>query len=215
MMNAGLLFTSASVYQMLRGSVVIFTGIFSYYFLNRRLRVFEWISLVLVVSGVALVGLSSVLVPQNKPSNSSSSSTIGVTEFDPSALLGVILILGAQLFTATQFVVEEKILSRYQVTPLKAVGYEGLFGLLSVLAAMPILHILFSDRSLYFDLNVGFHDIFDVPAVWKIGIAISLSIAFFNYFGLSITTRISATARSTIDTSRYDHPGTKKELSII
>ncbi|KAI8886125.1 hypothetical protein K501DRAFT_283913 [Backusella circina FSU 941] len=196
-MNVGLILTSASVYQMLRGAVVIFTGIFSYLFLNRRLRYFEWISLVMVVLGVGIVGLSSVLFPQNRPSSSSESS-----EFDYGSLVGVFLVLGAQLFTASQFVIEEKIMSRYKVTPLKAVGLEGTFGLFSVLAAIPILHFTLAGQYPTFDMVQGYHDFFDHAAVWQTGLAISISIAFFNWFGLSITSSISATARSTIDACR-------------
>ncbi|KAI8147553.1 hypothetical protein BJV82DRAFT_664785 [Fennellomyces sp. T-0311] len=198
-MNVGLLFTSASVYQMLRGSVVIFTGIFSYFFLGRRLRAYEWVALAMVVGGVGIVGLSSLLFPQNKPSDPTST---GDETFDVMSLLGVIMVLGAQLFTASQFVIEEKILLRYRVTPLKAVGLEGSFGLVSVLGAMPFLHVLFGDHHEAFDIQKGFHDFFDTPGVWKTGIAISLSIAFFNWFGLAITSHISATARSTIDACR-------------
>lgn len=197
-MNVGLILTSASVYQMLRGAVVIFTGLFSYFFLNRRLRGFEWLSLILVVVGVAIVGLSSVLFPQKKPST----SDLVEDEFDYSSLLGVGLVLGAQIFTASMFVIEEKILSRYRVTPLKAVGLEGSFGLISVLAAMPILHFALSDKYPTFDIVQGYHDFFDHPTVWQSGLAISVSIAFFNWFGLSITSAISATARSTIDACR-------------
>lgn len=200
-MNVGLLLTSASIYQMLRGSIVIFTGIASYLFLDRRLRVYEWISLVLVVGGVAIVGLSSVLTPQNRPADASMLDG-NSSDVDLSSLLGVLLVLGAQLFTATQFVVEEKIMLRYHVTPLKAVGYEGIFGLTSVLTAMPILHVLFGKYNVHFDMSKGFHDFFDTPSVWQTGVAISISIAFFNWFGLSITSTISATARSIIDTCR-------------
>ncbi|KAI8333932.1 hypothetical protein BC941DRAFT_433376 [Chlamydoabsidia padenii] len=196
LMNVGLILTSASIYQMLRGAVVIFTGIFSYLFLHRRLRPFEWFSLICVVLGVAIVGLSSVLFPQTRPGATLSS------EADWQSFVGVVLVLGAQIFTATQFVVEEKILAHYQVTPLKAVGWEGSFGLVSVLGALPLLHLLFRDQSIYFDMVQGYHDFFDHSGVWISGIAISFSIAFFNWFGLSITNTISATARSTIDTSR-------------
>ncbi|KAG1053348.1 hypothetical protein G6F43_004559 [Rhizopus delemar] len=195
-MNVGLILTSASVYQMLRGAVVIFTGVFSFLFLNRRLRPYEWFSLVMVVFGVAIVGLSSVLFPQNSP------HTQEANEFDYSSLLGVALVLGAQLFTASQFVIEEKIMLHYKVTPLKAVGLEGTFGLVSILASMPILHIVLSKKYPSFDMIQGYHDFFDHPAVWQTGIAISLSIAFFNWFGLSITSTVSATARSTIDACR-------------
>lgn len=195
-MNVGLILTSASVYQMLRGAVVIFTGIFSYFFLNRRLRYYEWIALTMVVTGVGIVGLSSVLFPQNRPSSTEAS------EFDYGSLLGVFLVLGAQLFTASQFVIEEKIMSRYKVTPLKAVGLEGTFGLFSVLAAIPILHFTLASKYPTFDMVQGYHDFFDHARVWQTGLAISISIAFFNWFGLSITTSISATARSTIDACR-------------
>lgn len=196
-MNVGLILTTASVYQMLRGAVVIFTGLFSYFFLNRRLRVFEWWSLIMVVVGVAIVGLSSVLFPQKKPD-----ASLQDDEFDVASLLGVGLVLGAQIFTATMFVVEEKILSRYKVTPLKAVGLEGSFGLISVLAAMPILHFALGEKYPSFNIVQGYHDFFDNPVVWQTGLAISVSIAFFNWFGLSITSAISATARSTIDACR-------------
>lgn len=196
-MNVGLILTSASVYQMLRGAVVIFTGLFSYLFLNRRLRGYEWLSLVMVVVGVGIVGLSSVLFPQKKPSAEAEEA-----EFDYSSLLGVGLVLGAQLFTASQFVIEEKILARYKVTPLKAVGLEGSFGLISVLAAMPILHVVLGKKYPAFDVVRGYHDFFDNRTVWQTGVAISVSIAFFNWFGLSITSAVSATARSTIDACR-------------
>lgn len=196
-MNVGLILTSASVYQMLRGAVVIFTGLFSYLFLNRRLRLYEWLSLVMVVVGVGIVGLSSVLIPQKKPH-----ATGTEDPFDYSSLLGVGLVLGAQLFTASQFVIEEKILMRYKTTPLKAVGLEGSFGLISVLAAMPILHMLLGQQHPAFDVAQGFHDFFDHAKVWQTGVAISISIAFFNWFGLSITSTVSATARSTIDACR-------------
>lgn len=197
-MNVGLILTSASVYQMLRGAVVIFTGVFSYLFLNRRLRVYEWVSLVMVVVGVGIVGLSSILFPQKKPDE----TVLGGDSFDYSSLLGVGLVLGAQIFTASQFVIEEKILVRYKVTPLKAVGLEGSFGLISVLAAMPILHVLLGKTHPSFDVVQGYHDFFDNTRVWQTGLAISVSIAFFNWFGLSITSAVSATARSTIDACR-------------
>ncbi|KAG1455843.1 hypothetical protein G6F56_006970 [Rhizopus delemar] len=190
-MNVGLILTSASVYQMLRGAVVIFTGLFSFFFLGRRLRPYEWLSLAMVVLGVAIVGLSSVLRPQNSHQLMNDQS-----------LLGVGLVLGAQLFTATMFVVEEKIMMHYKITPLKAVGLEGTFGLVSVLAAMPVLHVTLGKSHPSFDMVQGYHDFFDHPAVWKTGVAISLSIAFFNWFGLSITSAVSATARSTIDACR-------------
>lgn len=99
-------------------------------------------------------------------------------------------------------VVEEKIMTRYKTEPLAAVTLEGFFGLTTTLIAMPFLHYFFSDRSPYFDMPLGWSQIVHSPAVLWLCFAICLSIGAFNYFGLSVTSRVSATTRSTIDTCR-------------
>jgi hypothetical protein len=83
-----------------------------------------------------------------------------------------------------------------------AVTLEGMFGGLTTLTAMPILHVLFSKKSPFFDMPRGWHQIISTPAVMWASLAIALSIGAFNYFGLSVTSRVSATTRSTIDTCR-------------
>ncbi|KAJ1645091.1 hypothetical protein J3B02_000288 [Coemansia erecta] len=205
LMNVGLFFTTASVYQMLRGAVVIFSGLFSVLFLGHRLERFQVISIILVVVGVTIVGLSNVISPA--PHNYSTTDEEIPESVDPNlwkAALGVVLVLGAQIFTATQFVVEEKIIRRYHLTPLRAVGLEGSFGALSVMIAIPILHFAIgrTHPGGYFDAPGGFRQIVDNPSVWQTSIYIMLSIAFFNYFGLSVTRYLSATSRATIDTCR-------------
>jgi len=62
LMYVGLTMTSASIFQMLRGSVVIFTGILSVVFLKRKLQRFHWFSMFLVLIGVAVVGLATLIV---------------------------------------------------------------------------------------------------------------------------------------------------------
>jgi hypothetical protein len=107
------------------------------------------------------------------------------------------------LSTATQFVIEEKIMSRYAVAPLVAVGYEGFFGAITVLLFVPILSIpAVSSKSTFFDLPRGWNQMINNPAVLWSGIAIAISISLFNYFGLSVTRHVSATARSLTDTCR-------------
>lgn len=93
-------------------------------------------------------------------------------------------------------------MSRYKVEPLAAVTLEGFFGLVTTLVAMPFLHLFFHDRSPYFDMPRGWRQIISNPAVMWLSLAICISIGSFNYFGLSVTSRVSATTRSTIDTCR-------------
>lgn len=205
LMNVGLLFTPVSIYQMTRGALVLWVGVFSVIFLRRHLHMFQWLSLVTVMMGVSVVGLSGTVfkAPEASPSSEGGDDEIPETA---QALLGVLLILFAQLFTASQFVLEEKIMSRYSVEPLLAVGYEGLFGAATTLIAMPLLHYFVGStpegRGGFFDMSAGFHQIISVPAVFVSSIAICFTIAFFNFFGLSVTRNVSATARSTIDTCR-------------
>ncbi|GAT21573.1 integral membrane protein [Aspergillus luchuensis] len=66
LMNVGLLFVAASVYQMTRGALVLFVGLFSVLFLHRKLYLYHWLALFIVVLGVALVGLAGALFADNQ-----------------------------------------------------------------------------------------------------------------------------------------------------
>jgi len=97
----------------------------------------------------------------------------------------------------------EHFTGRYSITPLLMVGYEGLFGALSILMFVPILAIpAVSNMSTFFDLPRGWHQMIDTPTVLYSGLAICVSISLFNFFGLSVTRHVSATARSLADTCR-------------
>jgi len=183
-------------------------------FLRRRLWLYQWISLITVMAGVALVGLSGSLIKDTLKESplgnilglSPSENTAPETIDDPEAttvLVGVFFILFAQIFTATQFVIEEKIMGRYAVAPLVAVGLEGLFGFITILIFIPILSIpSVAARSPFFDLTRGWHQTVGTPSVLWSGVVIACSIALFNFFGLSVTRHVSATARSLTDTCR-------------
>lgn len=56
LVNVGLIMVPASIYQMVRGFLVVFVGLFSVMFLKRRLTGSQWGGLFLVVLGVSLVG---------------------------------------------------------------------------------------------------------------------------------------------------------------
>jgi len=198
LMNVGLLFTPVSIYQMTRSALVLFVGFFSVIYLNRRLTKPQFAALGLVTLGVFIVGMSGMF----KPSAGAETEEVEASR----VLLGICLILFAQVFTASQFVIEEKIMTRYSVEPLRAVGLEGTFGLATTLLIMGIAFIFIGSKSSgqggYFDAPDGWHQIVSNPAVWQSSIAICISIALFNFFGLAVTKSVSATARSTIDCCR-------------
>ena len=86
-------------------------------------------------------------------------------------------------------------MEKYSITPLYAVGLEGFFGAATIIICMPIL-ATWASRSTFFDLPRGWHQMVDNSTVLWSGVVIALSIAFFNFFGLSVTRHVSASSRS-------------------
>lgn len=208
LMNAGLLLVAASIYQMTRGALVLFVGIFSVVFLRRKLYAFQWLSLVGVMLGVALVGLAGAIQPDQKhPSASTTTAMVADVGADAlKVIIGVLMIAGAQIFTATQFVLEEYILERSTIEPIRVVGWEGLFGFTVTLLGMVILHFAIgrTEAGKYgpFDMVEGWRQFWEYKSVFISSVLIMISIGGFNFFGLSVTRSVSATSRSTIDTCR-------------
>lgn len=57
-MYVGLNLTFASSFQMLRGAVIVFTGLLSVAFLNRKLTFVKWFGIACIILGLGVVGLS-------------------------------------------------------------------------------------------------------------------------------------------------------------
>ena len=222
LMNVGLLFVAASIYQMTRGALVLFVGLFSVIFLHRKLYLYQWSALIIVVIGVAIVGLAGAIAPnpqaQPEPKSLVEAGFLlaraAVEDFKTTArsaealwtIVGVLMIALAQIFTATQYVLEEWILEQYALEPLKVVGWEGLFGFIVTVIGMIMLHLVVGrtekGRNGYFDAEEGWQEITHNRAIAVSSVLVMISIGGFNFFGLSVTRTVSATARSTIDTCR-------------
>ncbi|BGP13750.1 hypothetical protein JCM10213_006419 [Rhodosporidiobolus nylandii] len=201
-MGAGLLFVPVSVYQMLRGALVLWVGLFSVVFLKRTLTRAQWVSLAVCMLGVAIVGVAASSDGEKAPD----SEVEAEDETAVSPLVGVALVLVAQIFTASQFVIEETVMEHHDVEALLSAGYEGFFGLITTAGALLLAYHFYGSTPAgeggYFDIKAGFHQIVDHPKVWGSSIVIAFSIACFNFCGLAVTRTLSATARSTIDSCR-------------
>eukprot|EP00882_Tetradesmus_deserticola_P026641 GHRQ01029407.1.p1 GENE.GHRQ01029407.1~~GHRQ01029407.1.p1 ORF type:complete len:319 (+),score=128.52 GHRQ01029407.1:1002-1958(+) len=71
LMNIGLIYTYASTYQMLRGTLVLFAGTFTILILRRQLFIHNWLGMVLITAGAALVGASSVIYQDSPAAHNS------------------------------------------------------------------------------------------------------------------------------------------------
>ena len=116
MMYLGLTLTYASSFQMLRGAVIIFTGLMAIVILKRSLKATHWAGMVVVLMGLVLVGGAAFV------------GGGGGGAVAPNQVVGDIIIIAAQVVVAFQMVVEEKLNDMGQFPALKAVGFEGLFG---------------------------------------------------------------------------------------
>jgi len=191
-MNLALIYTYASVFQMLRGFLVVFTGTLSVLFLKRKLRMHHWSGIAFIVCGTAVVGVSSLLTPAAPG-----------TKAPPNPALGAIFVLVAQVFTAVQFIVEEKFVSAKNVPALQAVGYEGIWGLIFLIIILPILNVIPGDDNGYFQNTLdAFIQVGNNSALCGAVVGGIFSIAFFNFFGISVTKYLSSSHRATIDAMR-------------
>uniref|UniRef100_A0A182KBX5 MMS19 nucleotide excision repair protein n=1 Tax=Anopheles christyi TaxID=43041 RepID=A0A182KBX5_9DIPT len=198
-MYVGLNLTYPSSFQLLRGSVIIFVAILSVAFLNRTLVKREWFGIAFIMFGLVIVGMSDVLSNDNTGSQYTRNNVI----------TGDLLIILAQIITAVQMVYEEYYVTALNIPALQAVGWEGFFGfsvLGSLLLPMYFIHVMYPFNS---NAHGVLEDLPDALAQmvnnYQLIIAISgmiVSIAFFNFAGISVTKEISATTRMVLDSVR-------------
>uniref|UniRef100_A0A6M2DWU6 Putative solute carrier family 35 member f6-like protein n=1 Tax=Xenopsylla cheopis TaxID=163159 RepID=A0A6M2DWU6_XENCH len=196
-MYVGLNLTYASSFQMFRGSVIIFVSILSIAFLNRILKIREWFGIWLVIMGLTIVGATDFFF-----SNTSTYSKNSV-------LTGDLLIITAQIITAIQMVYEEKYIKDRDIPALQAVGWEGFFGFVVLLSLqIPFYYIKVGPpfnknaHGSLEDLPDAFTQIINSPQLLVAVLGMIVSIAFFNFAGISVTKELSATTRMVLDSVR-------------
>nr|CAB3266247.1 solute carrier family 35 member F6-like [Phallusia mammillata] len=196
LMYIGLNYTYASSFQMLRGAIIVFTALLSVAFLGSVIKRRAWFGIFLTIIGLALVGISDIVF--------SSSDEYGPNEI----LTGDLIILIAQIISGVQMVVEEKFVNGKDIHPLQAVGWEGFFGMtiLGVLL-IPMYYIPAGEfsgnpRGVLEDALDGLYQIGQNSTLAIAQIGSICSIAFFNFFGISVTKELSATTRMVLDSIR-------------
>ena len=193
LMNISLILVAASVYQMLRGMIIIFTAGMSIMFLKRKLYRHHWSSMTVIFIGVTLVGVAALTEEQRDDTKTS--------------VLGIIVMIVAQFFSACLFIVEEKILGSYYLDPLMVVGLEGFWGLLLCCILLPIFQQIECTGELcpygrLEDTMRAFRDFNANKNLIILSLLICIAIALFKSFGVSVTKNASSANRSTVDTSR-------------
>lgn len=189
----GLVLSAPSVYQMIRAFNVVVVAVYSVIFLKRHLYLHEKLGVSLIFTGVFLVGLSSILFKSNSAKNPA---------------LGVFMLAIGQLFTGALMVVEEKILRRIKVDPMKAVGIEGTAGVIYFIILLPILNLIpcsnadLCSGGVVEDSVKAFYQLGNSTLLFGLWILFIITLCLFNWTSVSTTNVANALARSTIDASR-------------
>ena len=193
LMFLGLVLSAPSVYQMMRGFIMVVVALYSIIFLKLTLFRHQILGVVFAFIGVCLVGLASVLYEASSAK---------------SPVLGVIIIIIAQFFAGGVFVSEQLFLENIVVHPLEAVGIEGMSGLGYYLIVLPIFNLIPCNNDDvcnggYIENSVeAFRQLGDSANLSLLFVGFMLSISLFNFTGVTTTQKAGALARSTIDTSR-------------
>jgi len=221
----GLTLTYASSFQMFRGAVMIFTAILSKLMLQKRQGWYRWAGIMFVILGLVTVGLTDVLYPQDeeggsKPISESQDQAYTSTNAEnmdakndrtnTQILMGDMLIFCSQIIVAFQMVYEEKFITKYNLPALKVVGWEGTFGFFTLtLLMIPFYFIPVGDffgdsnpRRVVEDAYDGLYQLVHNPQLIGAFSLTIISIAFFNFGGVSVTKEMSATTRMVLGTAR-------------
>ena len=122
------------------GAVIVFTGLLSRLALGRKLSLTGWLGIFFVVCGLCIVGICDILYNDSDSNNNGNQLMKSHNGNDATAsnhtsndqLIGDTMIVCGQVIMASQMVYEEKFVSKYDVHPLQAVGWEGIFGFLTM-----------------------------------------------------------------------------------
>jgi len=194
--SMSMMLINAAVWQMMRGSIILFSAIMAVIFLKRKLQAYHWIGVGTTVVGLCLIATASIL--------ENTSETVQVPGAAPSQVgLGVSLVVVAQVFAAFQCTFEEHLLTGHQVSATQTVGMEGAWGCALMVVVLSVMTMLpGSDHGSYESLPDGAHMIVGSKFFQGITSSYMLSIACYNYVGMTLCRKLSAVTRCLVDCLR-------------
>jgi drug/metabolite transporter (DMT)-like permease len=189
--TTGLMYTTVSVYQMLRGAQLVFTALLSIVFLKRTLSMQKVTGITACMVGITLVGLANVWGEANPTSKADTT-------------FGILVILAGQILQASQVVVEEHLLQNIGMSSVRIVAYEGMFGALHCLLwVFPLVFLLPGSDGGRLENPVD--ALYMATHSWAVaGVVLfdmSLMLAY-NVCGMEVTNHLSSVSRVIIETLR-------------
>ena len=202
----GLTYLTTSMFQMMRGLELFFVCLWSKIFLKNPIYRHQILGVGTLIFGLSLVGLNSILNDKD-------------SDVAKNPVVGIILLSTSQLFTSTEYIIQEKFIKHYDVHPFQLVGFEGLWGSIMYGILLVIFQIVSCDdwsdtlkegicftndegESYIEDTRFAFEQMWDNKNLLVVYIFYVVSIALYNIVGINLTKLVSSTARAVVDTVR-------------
>ncbi|OQR99239.1 Drug/Metabolite Transporter (DMT) Superfamily [Achlya hypogyna] len=204
----GLLWIPAFVYQMSSGCVVVFSACFAMRFLGLKLQRYQLVSILLMTLSMAIVAVAGVLGQDDlNPRDILNVHFQHVVTADWEQVVGMAMILLAQVIFSAQLVVEEYFLNQRHVSPLLLVGMEGLWGLVLLLPITPLLNMTPTSESpmaqlWHEDFNDTWTKLAHSGSLCLLVAAYMFCIGMYQIAALYLTKHHSALVRSMVEIGR-------------
>ena len=184
--------TSASSFEMLTGTNLIFVSILSRIFLKKSLAWYKWFAILVISVGVVVVGISDMKSEEDEGHEDESSSN---------PVLGDIFVVIAMVFYACQLTYEEKFVKKYNIAPMNAIGLEGSFAvailsvMLIVLYFIPVKFDMEQVGGQLDDALDGFVQLGNNPILLTSFLLTTVALCFTLVAGINVTRKLSAVHR--------------------
>jgi drug/metabolite transporter (DMT)-like permease len=192
LMNIQLLYIQASVWQMLRGSMTIFSSLFCAFILKREHFPYMWWAVLGVVVSLAVVGVAAVC--------STGAGKEGVSQGQ--TIMAIFLTIAAQLVQATQLVVEDFLLHDKETHPLQLIGLKGMWGfIICSSVCLPIVQFTHGEEGngVHEDLLDTFAMLSNSSILLAFVILYALFILAYNIGGMLVINVFSAVHRTILE----------------
>jgi len=185
----GLLYTTVSVYQLVRCTVIIITAFLKVVVLGESLRGY-------MLRGVFINTIAMVLV--------SSTTFLQPSEDGRDSRIGILFILLSCVVQGSQYVFEEKVMSSQSAPPLIVVGMEGFWGsLLMICFIFPVAYLVpGKDKGCYEDIFDSLVMIKNSTNIQIVLFTFFFTVAFYNVFAIFVTNLLSSIWHAILDNFR-------------
>lgn len=218
--TVGLTRINVSIFMMLRGSLSIFSTLFSIIFLKKKFKKHQWIGIILTIVSLIIVGIAGVMISDNNTKKNFHNTTFSEPiensmKNDQSErftwvdrLVGVIIVIIAQVIQGWQLVFDEYMTQKLELPVMLVVGMEGVWGVLIMLfIGFPFCFIVpGKDPS---PLGGSLENVYDSLLMIKnsssillICIIACVAIGCYDISGMSVTATMSSVHRTIFEALR-------------